>query len=197
MKGLLLKDFLVLIKQMKLLLILIPVMAITGGASMASIAILVGAVLPMTAMAYDEQSKWNELAAMMPYSPKDIVLSKYVLGYLCMACAAILFVTAQAVIAAVGHKDMFADLFMILFALICGLLLIAVNIPVSIQYGVQKGRIVFMVFIGLSVAAGMILKDVMPEITGNMISVLPVAAILTAVMLNAISVFISLHLKKS
>ena len=57
MKGLLLKAFLVLVKQMKFLLILIPIIAITGGSSMASIAILVGAMLPMTAMAYDEQSE--------------------------------------------------------------------------------------------------------------------------------------------
>ena len=51
-------------------LILIPIMAITGGVSMASIAILLGAMLPMTAMAYDEQSKWNDLAVLMPYSKK-------------------------------------------------------------------------------------------------------------------------------
>ena len=193
MKGLLLKDFLVLEKQMKFLLILIPIMAIAGGGSMASIAILVGAVLPMTAMAYDEQSKWNELAVMMPYSPKHIVLSKYVLGYLCMAGASILFIAAQAVIAEVQHKDM--DLFMILFAIISGLLLIAVDIPISIRYGVQKARFVFPIFIGLSVSVSMILKDVIPEISVNMISILPVMMLLAVLVLNVFSILVSFRIK--
>jgi ABC-2 type transport system permease protein len=80
MRGLLLKDFLVVTKQLKLFLIIIPVMAMVGGGSMASMAILMGSVLPMTAIAYDERSKWNEIAVMMPYSKKEIVLSKYLLG---------------------------------------------------------------------------------------------------------------------
>ncbi len=197
MKGLLLKDYLVLTKHMKMFLILIPIMAIVGGVSMASIAILIGAMLPMTAMAYDEQSKWNELAVMMPYSPKNIVLSKYVLGYICMAGASILFVVAQVIITAIQHKDLSANLYMILFAILCGLLLIAINIPISFKYGVQKGRIVFIVFMGISAAAGSILKDVIPEIPTNMIAMLPTMTILAALVLNVISVAISLRIIQS
>ena len=44
-------------------------------------------MLPYTAMAYDERSKWNQLAAMMPYSDRDIVLSKYVFGWLFILAA--------------------------------------------------------------------------------------------------------------
>lgn len=197
MKGLLLKDFLVLAKQMKLFLILILIMSIAGGVSIASIVILLGAMLPMTAMAYDEQSKWNDLAVMMPYSKKNIVLCKYALGYLCMAGASILFVVAQVVISAIQPKDLTTNLYMILFAILCGLLLIAINIPISFKYGVQKGRIVLIVFIGISAAAGSILKDVIPEIPTNMISMLPAMTILAALVLNVVSVLISLRIKQS
>ncbi len=197
MKGLLLKDFLVLTKQMKLFLILILIMSIAGGVSIASIAILLGAMLPMTAMAYDEQSKWNDLVVMMPYSKKNIVLCKYALGYLCMAGASIVFVVAQVIVSAIQPKDLSANLYMILFAILCGLLLIAINIPISFKYGVQKGRIVLIVFIGISVAAGSILKDVIPEIPTNMISMLPSMTILAALVLNVVSVLISLRIKQS
>ncbi|MEG0372022.1 MAG: ABC-2 transporter permease [Clostridium sp.] len=84
MSGLLIKDILVITKQLKIFLIIIPVMAITGGGSMDMLAILMSSVLPMTAIAYDERSKWNQIAVMMPYSRKDMVISKYLLGYICM-----------------------------------------------------------------------------------------------------------------
>lgn len=196
MKGLLLKDFLVLTKQMKMFLILIPIMAITGGVPMASIAILLGAMLPMTALAYDEQSKWNDLAMMMPYSKKNIVLSKYVLGYLCMTGASILFMVAQVVMTTTQHKDLRTNLYMILFAILCGLLFIAINTPISFKYGVQKGRIVFIVCVGISATASSIFKDVISEIPTNMISTLPVMAILAVLLLNVVSVVISLCVKQ-
>lgn len=45
MNGLLLKNFLVIRKQLKLFLIIIPIITIFGGVSMASIAILMGEML--------------------------------------------------------------------------------------------------------------------------------------------------------
>ncbi len=197
MKGLLMKDFFVIAKQMKLYLLLIPVMAIMGGASLASIAILLGAVLPMTAIAYDEQAKWNELAVMMPYSKKSIVLSKYVLGYLCMAGTAVLFVIAQLITAAILHRNPSENLYMISFSILSGLFLIAVNTPIMFKFGSQKGRFVFIAFMGLAVAVGTIFRDVMPEISVSLVNLIPVLAFVAALILNVVSVFISLCIKPS
>lgn len=80
MKGLLLKDWYTLIKQMKIMLVLMLVFACVPGYSMAAFAVVYAAMLPVTALAYDERSKWDELAAMLPYSVKEIVGGKYVLG---------------------------------------------------------------------------------------------------------------------
>ncbi len=195
MKGLLLKDFLVLTKQMKLFLILIPVMAIAGGAPMASIAILIGAVLPMTAMAYDEQSKWNDLAVMMPYSRKNIILSKYVLGYLCMTGAAVLFVAVKMILSASQHKTLGESLYVVMFAIVSGLLLIAINTPITFKFGTQKGRIVFIVFIGISAAVGSVMMDLMPSIPEKMISLLPAITVLSVLVLNVFSILVSFRIK--
>ncbi len=197
MKGLLLKDFLVITKQMKLFLLVIPVMAIIGGSSMASIAILLGAVLPMTALAYDEQSKWNELAVMMPYSKKDIVISKYLLGYLCMAGAAILFVAAQLIMTALGQGNLGANLFMLYFSILSGLFLIAINTPILFKFGTQKGRFVFIFFMGFAAAAGSILRDSHAGIPLPLAQMLPILFLVLAVVLNVVSVAIALHIKHS
>lgn len=195
MKGLLTKDFLVIAKQLKLYLLIIPVMAIAGGASLASIAVLLGAVLPMTAMAYDEQSKWNEYAVMMPYSKKDIVFSKYLLGYIGMTGAAALFVMVQCIITIIQSGNLGENLYMIFFSVLSGLLLIAVNTPILFKFGSQKGRFVFIAFLGLTAAVGTLIKDIFPEIPSNLSNLIPTLALVTALILNVASVSISLHIK--
>ena len=195
MKGLLTKDFLVLTKEMKLFLILIPIMILTGGPSIASGAILIGAALPMLAMAYDEQANWDDLAVMMPYSGKDRILSKYVLGYLCMAGAAALFAAVELILLASQHRDLEKSIHMILFSIVGGLLLIAVNMPFSLRYGTQKGRFIYFLFIGTFVALGSMVQKRLLTLPENMISVLPVMAVLAALALNVISILISLHIK--
>lgn len=194
MKGLLIKDFLVLVKQMKLILIIIPLMAVTGNISIASIAILIGAMLPMTAMAYDEQSKWNELAVMMPYSRKEMILSKYIIGYLSIIGTAILFTAAKFIMSVVQPEHVHTNSTMILFSIFCGLLFLAINTPIMFRFGVQKGRIIYIIFITLSAVAGSLLKEILPGISLNTLHLLPFTAILTALILNLISIFISFRI---
>lgn len=197
MKGLLIKDFLVIAKQLKLFLLLIPIMALTAGTSLASIAILLGAVLPMTAVAYDEQSKWEQLAAMMPYSKKDLVLSKYLLGYLCMAGATILFLLAQFVLTIVTAGNTDSSFFMILLSIVNGLLLIAVNMPILFKFGAQKGRFVFILFLGLGCAAASIFNHVNAEVPVYGAKFLPAIVLILAILANIVSVMISMRLKKA
>lgn len=196
MKGLLTKDLLVITKQMKLILFIIPVMAVTGGTSIASIAILLGAFMSVTAFAYDEQSKWNDLAVMMPYSTKDIVLSKYLLGYLCMAGVAILFVAVQLIISMLGHGNFNENLFMLYFSILSGLLFIAINIPIMFRFGTQKGRIVFIIFVGLMAAVSSIIRTLYSELSLNPSAHMPMLLFFAAIILNIVSIIISLHIKK-
>ena len=85
MKGLLLKDWYTLIKQMKIMLVLMLVFACVPGYSMAAFAVVYAAMLPVTALAYDERSKWDTLAGMLPYADRERVLSRYVSGWAALA----------------------------------------------------------------------------------------------------------------
>ena len=102
MKGLLLKDWYTLIKQMKIMLVLMLVFACVPGYSMAAFAVVYAAMLPVTALAYDERSKWDELAAMLPYSVLEIVGGKYVLGVTAVAAAGAVASAAQLILSRFG-----------------------------------------------------------------------------------------------
>ena len=58
MSGLLLKDLLTIGKQMKLYLVILVVFALMPGMSMPAFAVVLAAMLPITAQAYDERAKW-------------------------------------------------------------------------------------------------------------------------------------------
>ena len=103
MSALIRKDFYVLWKQMRFFLLLVIVFSVIGSEFYTIFAVVWASMLPYTALAYDERSHWDQLAAMMPYSTRNMVLSKYVLGWLCMAGAMMLCLTVSVVRGMVLH----------------------------------------------------------------------------------------------
>jgi ABC-2 type transport system permease protein len=160
MRGLLLKDLYTLIKRMKFMLFLLLVMACIPGYSMAAFAMFYAAMLPVTALAYDERSKWDELAAMMPYSVRDIVLSKYALGAFFLLSTAALGAAAQLVTDVTGHTGPDKNAWISLLIMAClALIMMAINLPIMFKLGVEKGRMIFILLVCGAVAAGMTIKD--------------------------------------
>ena len=98
MKALLLKDWYVLRKQAWAYLIIVLVWGAIPSEVLNLLAVVYGAMIPYTAMAYDERSKWDQMAAMMPYSIRDIVLSKYLLGWVCSVAAGLCSMALQFVL---------------------------------------------------------------------------------------------------
>ncbi|MFR3921142.1 MAG: ABC-2 transporter permease [Dysosmobacter welbionis] len=82
MSALLLKDYYVIFRQMKIFLLLILVFSCIPGTFYSTFAVVYASMLPYTALAYDERSRWDQMAAMMPYSARDVVLSKYLFGWI-------------------------------------------------------------------------------------------------------------------
>ena len=80
MKALLRKDYYVLKSAILLYAGIILLFNMMMGLSGIFITVLYSALLPSSAFAYDDRSRWGELAAMLPYSERDIVLSRYALG---------------------------------------------------------------------------------------------------------------------
>lgn len=160
MNGLLLKDFYTLGKQMKLFLILIIVFAVLPHFSMSAFAVMYSAMLPMTALAYDERSKWDTLASMMPYSNFQIVFSKYLLGYLLTVGAMLLSLIAQTAITLVQHAPIDWASVLSLLAVTCmAFLLLAIDLPFLFKLGVERGRLFFIILTVCVVMAGVTFSD--------------------------------------
>lgn len=193
MKALIKKDFFTVLKSMKVFLLLFLLFAIIPDSSASSFAIVYAAMLPLTALAYDERSKWDSLAVTMPYSPLQIVASKYLLGYLGIMATFLLTLLAQTVIKAFSLSSSFG-LETLIVSMCAGLLMLALSLPFSFRFGVEKGRLALMALIvagvlSISAFAGNRITQLSNQ-QGSFALILPVI-LLSVTMLNVGSILLS------
>ncbi len=198
MSALLLKDFYVMWKQTRVLLILILVFSCLPGAFYPTFAVVYAAILPYTAMAYDERSKWGQLAAMLPYADRNIVLSKYLFGYLAIAVTAGISMVIQTGLTLVWNQaaDNLSPLSTIPLAMGVGVCVLALTLPLMFRFGVEKGRLVMFLLIflvcGGTGAITSITSDI-PDGGSYLALALPGVAV-AAIGLTAISIPLSLRM---
>ena len=184
MKGLVWKDIYTLLKQAKFILLLMVLFACLPGYSMSAFAIFYGAMLPITALAYDERSKWDELAAMMPYSVKEIVGSKYVLGLLLVGGISALSIAARIVTGIIKATPFDAEGIISTVILAClSLVLLMVDLPLMFRLGVEKGRIIYILLTCVGVVAGVSYIDQLMAVLDSMMvsTMLLIVLLVTAV----------------
>lgn len=201
MKGLVLKDLLVLktsIKAVVAIVVLFGVMGVMGQNSfMTSFAGVYAAILPMTYMAYDERCNFNRFAMVLPVKKSHIVLSKYIAGLiLTMAAVVVSFV----ILIIAGDREIEEKL---LTTFIIPIFYHAVTIPEMFKFGVEKGRVITLV---IFVAPAMLIMfaaeyGLLDNLAGALVSVNDV--VLTAgfagalVLIYILSIFISLAVVKN
>lgn len=200
MKALLLKDCYTLMKQIKIYIIMIIIFAIIPGYSISSIAMFYAAMLPITALAYDERSKWNSLAMMMPYSDESIVGSKYMLGYIAVAAASLLSITAQIVLNLIKNTAFEIESILSIILIACiATVLQAFNLPFMFKFGVEKGRLAFFALIAIATALGVLFGDRLSGFLSasftNVFTAM-IVSIIFALVVNLISVLISIVIYK-
>lgn len=194
MKGLLWKDFYVINRQMRFFAIIILVFAILPNYYIQLFAITYAGLLPYSVIAHDEQSHWDELAGMMPYSTRDLVLSKYVLGW-----GSTLIITLVALGGGVLERDIFPQAARpagVLPAFCVALVCIAVSLPFLFRFGSTRGRQIMMMALivvacGSSGALSALLSlGEMTWLSGGVVLLLPLAAVVA----NAVSVPVSMSM---
>lgn len=84
MKALIRKDFYVLKKQFLLFAVIILVFRLGNMPASTLISIFYAVMLPSSAFAYDDLCHWDTMELMLPYSTRQIVLSRYCVGWLSM-----------------------------------------------------------------------------------------------------------------
>ena len=197
MKALLLKDFLTLSRYLRMALLFVVIFACIPGGSMAAYALVFAGMIPLTALAYDEQSKWPRLAAMMPYTPRQLVASKYVLGYIMLGGAILLSVISTVVTALVRGDVLDPGALFSLVILACiAAMILAVTMPLIMYFGVEKGRLVMLVGVAAIVSVTIALGDIdvlMAALDASLVTVTAVFLVV-CVAVNALSIPLSVRI---
>ncbi len=143
MMGLILKDVLNLrnyIKQFGLMLIFFTVYSIVykNTSFFAGMLPMMGSMIVLTSMNYDEYQKWDRYALTMPITPKDIVRSKYLL----------LFISDTIAFLASGMTRTLSSSSVWMASAACmGIFytIFSIIIPVGYKYGIEKSRYIMIV----------------------------------------------------
>ena len=183
MRALLMKDCFVLWKQLRLYVVLMLIFTVFNGAFGNVFIVIWAAMLPYTAMAYDERSKWDQLAAMMPYSSRDLVLSRYILGWIAGAGACLLSLLLQEGFALILHQDVSPDTLIASF-FVC-LSTLAITLPLIFRFGVERGRRIMFLIIFLVCGSAGALSGIADSLSGTLPApvwlIVPLSLVLTAV----------------
>ena len=153
MKALLYKDACVLWKQMKFMLVIIAVFCLLPNSFglTAFFVVYPGLMLPVSLMAYDERAHWDSFAAMLPYPPRALVLSRYAAGWLLTLLAGVLYLVGALI------QDQGAPLGTALgtlgWVLAVVLLCQAILFPFFFRVGTEQGRL-YMILLSVLLLLG-------------------------------------------
>ena len=153
MSALILKDYYVIFRQMRIFLLLVLVFSCIPGAFYSTFAVVYASMLPYTALAYDERSHWDQMAAMMPYSDRDLVLGKYAFGWIGVAIAAAATFVLQTVLAAVWSGAEGPSVPVILLSVCVAVCILDITLPMMFRFGVEKARLAMFLIIFLVCAS--------------------------------------------
>lgn len=162
MKGLLKKDFLMIGKHCRLLAAMCLIFAVVGGFAVDDTnfffmvyPVLLGGIMPITLLSYDERAHWDLSCASLPISRATVVHERYLLCLLCFGVFFLLTLLSHALaLLPKGRGAELGQLVGVLFLL--GLTGPSLMLPICFRWGVEKARILYYVLIGGIVAAGMI-----------------------------------------
>ena len=149
MWGLIIKDLYNLKRQLALYGIIGGVYLAVAGVS-GNVSVFIGmimmftAMIPLSAIAYDERAKWDKYSLTMPVSRKQIVAGKYLLGLLVLAAGGALSLIS---VLLMGSADVSENLITVAVLLGVCLLYISILVPVVFKLGTERARYVMMIII--------------------------------------------------
>lgn len=157
MKGLFLKDVYVLWKNSKFSIIIASfflILSIVSGITNESSSIILDVfpfifvgVLPINLLSYDESYRWESYAAAMPYTKSQLVSVKYILAFilnLSIFCLQMIATALKVFILKSSLEGEFA--LNIGMFLSFGILLPSFLLPIIFKFGVQKSRLIYIIF---------------------------------------------------
>lgn len=200
MKGLIIKDLINLKRQSRILAVLVVfyvVLALTmdNNSMLGGVLAVMSAILPVTALSYDEKAHWDKYALSMPVSRNDMVVSKYILGLILSAGSFIVTLIFNMI----THPDAAMDNLLTSMALFAiGMLFLAFLLPILFKFGVEKGRLLMMLLLFLPTAAIVVFAKLGLNLPGEEAwARLALAAPFVVVLILAASILLSVRIYAS
>lgn len=199
MKGLLVKDFLLMIKSKKVILFMLFI-GIIGGINDISFAtgyiLMVLAILSLSTISYDEANHGLNTLFTLPISKSDYVKEKYLFS-LIITGIGFVFVTILGCFSKSG--------FMETLIILSTALLLALSLPFQLKEGNEKGRIVLFVVVFGCTFLFAFLNQFIPKFFESIESLLntldptifSVGLLITSFVLYFISMMISIRVYKN
>lgn len=157
MKGLLRKDLYMMWAYCRTFLLIVAVFLVVGAVQednsfFVLYPVIIGMVLPVSILSYDERFKWHITCDTLPCTRAQAVSAKYVLTLLTVLAVFLLTMLVQGVrLTRLGTPERLWELPGMLLPI--GLIGPALLLPVIFRLGVEKGRLVYYLLVGVLCAA--------------------------------------------
>ncbi len=172
MRGLLIKDFLILKKNARVFLgltVLYLAMAIFLHTDFGVLMAFMMGMLSITSFAYDEQAKWDAFALTMPVTKRDMVTAKYILVLLLgIAGAVIGLILSFTASLGLGVVDILDTLKNVGLGICATYVFSSIALPLVYKLGSEKSRLVLMVCYAAPILLGTIVINMLEDATLTM-----------------------------
>ena len=166
MKGLLIKDFKLMLMQKNFFIIIIVVACLISISSqdptfMIGFITLILSLFTVSTISYDELDNGYPFLLTLPFSRKTYVLEKYVYGLILGTGAWIVSVMICSLMLIVQGKPVTSDMLIGAFVILPMFLVIeSLMIPVHLRFGGEKGRYALIACVGVLVVIGFVVMKI-------------------------------------
>ena len=197
MKALMMKDILMVWKNMKMILIVIGVFLIVN--DMYLFAIMMAMTIPLSLNSFDEYSKWDSFSKMLPYKVSEIVISRYLLTYAMVTIVSVLALIIAIKSAIFSEAIEVQHLITLAVMFSGGFVLSATNFPIIYKLGSAKGSLGFMGLTFLFIGVMSFWLDQFLSLLSKFISnpFAVIIAIALIAVLNILSILLSISINKA
>lgn len=186
MKGILYKDLMTIRKTIWIYVALVVLLAGFGSDYQLMFAMIYSLMLPVNILAYDERSHFERLQSAMPVSGFACVADKYLIGY-----ASIAFALMVALVRSVVFPGYAVPAWLMLASVAMALLAVSIVLPIMFRLGTEKGRMVYLLAIGLQMAMYFVLSDATQGMSTGSLAVIWLAVLAASAAVSVGSVCVS------
>ena len=201
MKGLIIKDLLMIkgnLKHILFLYILFFALTLQGSFDLSFMLVMVSVMLFMSTFSYDEYNKWDAYAITLPNGRNNIVKSKYVSTIIIIVVSTLITLMLSIIVGFIKNNlDLETTISTMLGSCFALVVLVGVLYPIIFKFGIEKGRIIlFVVAFAVAIIAKILFDNLSINIPVELLTFLENYFVLIISTLSIFIVLVSYKISK-